>query len=103
MQTSVLIELESMVEFGILITDGKEYEIQVRSSGFDIHLPLFSTIKLLFPQLIPVRINKLHPATATIMLFDLDIMKNVIMIMKQLFLYNIAIKKTMAPSHFSYF
>lgn len=58
MQPSVLLELESMAEFGILNTDCKEYEIQGRSSGFDIHLPPFSTIKLLFPQLISVRISK---------------------------------------------
>jgi len=57
MQPSVL--SRSMAEFGIPNTDGKEYEIQGRSWGSDIHLSLFRTTKLLFPQLIPTGISKM--------------------------------------------
>lgn len=50
---------QSVAEFGIPSTGGKEYEIQGRSSEFDIHLPLSSTTKLFFPQLMSARISKM--------------------------------------------
>lgn len=57
MQPSIL--SQSMAEYGIPNTDGKEYEIWGRSSGFDIHLSFFCTTELLFPQLISARISKI--------------------------------------------
>lgn len=57
MQPSIL--SQCMTGFGIPNTDGKEYEAQGRSSGFAIHLSLFSTTKLFLPQLISARISKM--------------------------------------------
>lgn len=76
---------QSMAEPGIPSTDGKEYEAQQSPLGL-IFTYLFSVQPISFPQYLPES-AQWHPSTATILLFDLDLMnKNVIMIINQLFL-----------------
>lgn len=50
---------KSMAKLGSATTYGEEYEVRGRSSGFAVHLSLFSSTKLSFPQLIPATICKL--------------------------------------------